>query len=438
MKLLKYIVSLVFITGLVYSCSDDDYTQLDGAAQAPVLITSGDTTFTLLEENEADEAITLSWDALNLNVNTPVTYILEMALGGTDFASPVTLQSSSDLSYTMTVAQLNNRAINLGIEADTTGTLDVRVTARVGTTDYADLVSEVVTLTVTPYSGVIDISTTWGIVGSATPNGWDGPDIPFWQTGEANVFVAYADLVDGEIKFRENNDWTNNYGGTGGTLVAGGDNIPVTAGKYKITIDLNAFTYTIETWSLGIVGSAAPNGWDGPDVELGFDSTSDQFRAVTSLMDGEIKFRLNNDWGTNWGGSGGVLELNGPNIAVTADKYVVTVNFNENTYELEAIPNIWGLVGSSTPNGWDGPDIQLSLDYSSDYTSGNGVWYAKNVALAAGEIKFRADNDWGLNYGDDGANGTLENGGANITIANAGNYDITFDLSTLTYTLTQL
>src|SRR5690606_28650822 len=280
--------------------------------------------------------------------------------------------------------------------------LDCRVTARIGESANSDLVSETLTLNVTPYTDEIDISTTWGIVGSATPNGWDGPDIPFWQTGEENVFVAYANLIDGEIKFRENNDWTNNYGGSGGNLAAGGDNIPVTAGKYKITIDLNALTYSIEAWSLGIVGSATPNGWDGPDVELIFDSTSDQFRAIVSLTDGMIKFRTNNDWGVNWGddGADGTLEPGGADIPVTAGKYVVTVNMNDLTYELESIPNIWGLVGSSTPNGWDGPDIQMNIDYSSEYTSGQGIWYLNNVHLLAGEIKFRADNDWGLNYGD--------------------------------------
>ena len=439
MKLLKYILSLCVMTGILFSCSDDDYSMLDGSAQAPTLALTGESTQVLLSENADMEAVTFSWNEVTFNVDVaPVSYILEVASGGTDFAAPTLLQNSSETSFAMTVGQLNARAVAAGILPETTGTLDFRVIARIGESSNSDLVSQTITLTVTPYTDEIDISTTWGVVGSATPNGWDGPDIPFWQTGEDNVFVAYANLVDGEIKFRENNDWTNNYGGSGGNLVAGGDNIPVTAGKYKITINFNNMTYAIETWSLGIVGSATPNGWDGPDVEMVFDSTSDQFRAIVSLADGEMKFRLNNDWGTNWGDTGadGVLDLGGDNIMVTAGKYLVTVNMNDLTYELEAIPNIWGLVGSATPNGWDGPDVQLNIDYSSEYTSGQGVWYINGVHLLAGEIKFRADNDWGLNYGDDGADGTLEAGGANIVIAAEGNYDVVLDLSTLTYSIT--
>lgn len=221
MKIFKYLFSFMLIAGLVYSCSDDDITMLDGSAQAPVLTTSGDTTFVLLSDNADMEATTFSWNEVSLNVNTPVTYILEMAMGGTGFAESVVLQNSGETSFTMTVGQLNNRAVNFGILPETQGTIDVRVTARIGETASADLVSETLTLTVTPFTDEIDISTTWGLVGSATPNGWDGPDIPFWQTGSDNVFVAYANLIDGEIKFRENNDWTNNYGGSGGNLVAG-------------------------------------------------------------------------------------------------------------------------------------------------------------------------------------------------------------------------
>lgn len=440
MKIFKYLLSLFVLTGIIFSCSDDDYTMLDGSAQAPTLTLSGETTQVLLSENADMEALTLSWNEVVFNVDVaPVSYILEVAAGGTDFAAPTTLQNSTSTSFMMTVGQLNARAVAAGILPETQGSLDFRVIARIGESANSDLVSETITINVTPYTDVLDLSTPWGIAGSATPGGWDeyANDIPFWKTGTDNVFVAYANLSDGEIKFRKDAQWVENYGGSGGNLVAGGDNIPVTAGKYKITIDFNAMTYLIESWTLGIVGSATPNGWDGPDVELLFDSTSDQFRAVVTLTDGEMKFRLNNDWGVNWGddGADGTLEPGGANIPVVAGKYVVTVNMNDMTYELETIPNIWGLVGSATPNGWDGPDVQLNIDYTSDYTTG-GVWYINNVSLLAGEIKFRADNDWGLNYGDDGADGTLDNGGANIVVAAEGNYDVVMDLSTHTYSIT--
>ncbi|WP_452222228.1 RagB/SusD family nutrient uptake outer membrane protein [Lacinutrix salivirga] len=90
----------------------------------------------------------------------------------------------------------------------------------------------------------------WGIVGDGTPNGWDGPDTEMYETA-SNQYALYVDLTDGFLKFRFNEDWGNNYGDNAndGSLEPGGENIPVTAGTYYITLDLNALTYTITPFS---------------------------------------------------------------------------------------------------------------------------------------------------------------------------------------------
>ena len=90
----------------------------------------------------------------------------------------------------------------------------------------------------------------WGLVGSATPNGWNGPDLEMFQTG-AQEFSIYAELDSGELKFRFNEDWGNNYGDNGndGTLESGGANIPVSAGTYFIVMDLSTGTYSISAFS---------------------------------------------------------------------------------------------------------------------------------------------------------------------------------------------
>ena len=90
----------------------------------------------------------------------------------------------------------------------------------------------------------------WGLVGSATPNGWNGPDVEMNQTG-TQEFSIYAELGSGELKFRFNEDWGNNFGDNGndGTLESGGANIPISAGTYFIVMDLGAGTYTISPFS---------------------------------------------------------------------------------------------------------------------------------------------------------------------------------------------
>lgn len=87
----------------------------------------------------------------------------------------------------------------------------------------------------------------------------------------------------------------------------------------------------------------------------------------------------------------------------------------------------WGLVGSSTTNGWNGPDMEM-------YETSTNV-YALYANLVTGEIKFRYDEDWGNNYGDTGADGTVDAGGDNITIPSAGTYLVTLNLNDNTYTI---
>lgn len=87
----------------------------------------------------------------------------------------------------------------------------------------------------------------------------------------------------------------------------------------------------------------------------------------------------------------------------------------------------WGLVGDATVNGWDGPDMEM-------YQSSTNH-YAIYADLTTGQFKFRFDEDWGNNYGDDGADGTLEANGTNVEILNPGTYYIELDLDNLTYSV---
>ena len=291
-------------------------------------VSDGDAFVLSLDNNDAT-AVTVGWDdpILDSSLNIDVAYIIEAALPNTSFASPIEVGNVLNMSsITLTNAQLNNVAIQAGIPVDTAGELELRIRAII--TDAAsgsvlERISTSITINVTTYLTVLDLSTNWGVVGSAANNWGATPDLPFWKTDVAGVLNAYVTLTDGEIKFRENNDWANNYGSSsssGGALTSGGGNITVTAGSYKIVMDLNNLTYTIESFSLGIVGGAYNNWGATPDFMLEYDEYSDVFRGIVTLIDGEMKFRMNNDWGTNWGddGADGSLEAGGANIQVSA------------------------------------------------------------------------------------------------------------------------
>ncbi len=428
--LLNNILLLFTATAFLVACDNQDFTVLNPNASTTLSLSTND--LTLLVDNAGQDVLTVSWTDPDYGFDAGASYNIIFTYG----ANSKTISAGTALSKVFESVELNKLLLNLGLEGGVPTEVAVQVQAVLSETTVID--SNIAMFTATTYLDVLDLSTIWGVVGSATTNGWNGPDMPFYQTSDPNVIVAYVTLTDGEIKFRSNNAWDLNYGDDGldGTLDQNGANIPVSAGTYKITFNTAALTYTIEAYSWGLVGSATPNGWGGPDLPFEYDSYSDTWKAVVTLADGEIKIRFNNDWTLNYGddGADGTLESGGANIAVTAGNYLVTFDLNALQYTIEPI-DIWGVVGSAAPNGWGGPDVRFTPDYSTD-----GVWVLNGVTLTTGEIKFRTNDAWDYNFGDDGADGTLEQNGANIAVT-AGTYNIVLDFSdpnAPTYTLTSI
>lgn len=90
-----------------------------------------------------------------------------------------------------------------------------------------------------------------------------------------------------------------------------------------------------------------------------------------------------------------------------------------------------GIIGSATEAGWD-QDTDMTQDDVNPY-----MWMI-TLDLTEGEAKFRADNDWGVNWGAAGfPTGTGEQDGANIGVNEAGTYDVTLNTCTGAYTFTK-
>ena len=317
-------------------------------------------------------------------------------------------------------------------------------------------------------------------------------DFNSWSTDVVMSFNAtkqkfYADIEvaqDGGFKFRLDADWAVSYGSKTPGILDSGDNIPVTAGNYRVYLNMNNFgemTYELNEKMFGkdepvadapvvpeepdtpvaVVGWSligAFNSWAG-DLMLTSDGTYHVVKGVE--LEGELKFRKDGQWNykdesgteiqTNFGLAEGVsfaanTELavvgNGANILVTAgtyDVYLDDVNgkawfITDGSYPGGgAAPEAseWGVVGDV--NGWgSSPDIAMYK------TATEGLFVAYNAQLTAGGIKIRANNEWNdaKNYGLASA-GSVEvdhaydlicgSGSQNMTIA-AGTYDIWFDL----------
>ena len=328
--------SLVWLVG----CEKDEEKAIMNA-NARVESNISASTLVLDKTQSNTTALTVSWETKDLGVQLAPVYTVELENIATGKIKPLSAERSP---FTLTVKELNEYLVGLGLKTGVA--TDVRVLVRAALSDQRSLVATK-TLKVTPYFDEIKAS-EWGVVGSATPNSWNGPDIKMWNSTDGNL-VAYATLSAGEIKFRKNNDWGVNLGGSNGTLSSGGSNIAVTAGTYKITINVSKNTYTIETYSWGIIGSGARGWGDNDDVAMTYEGSTNSWVVKNIALDGEIKFRLNHSWGTNFGADStdnpaaaleGDIKSGGNNIKVPAGTYNVSFSFdanNKGTYKIQKL-----------------------------------------------------------------------------------------------------
>ncbi len=151
--------------------------------------------------------------------------------------------------------------------------------------------------------------------------------------GEYSGFI----YIDGGWKFRPlENDWGGtDWGGTidapdalTGTLVEGGD-IPAIAvpGYYRVNVSLNNMTWALteKINTIGVIGSfpETPN-WEHDAAKLEYNAATGAWEGTCTFPAGvKFKFRANDDWKWNWGGTADALTQDGPDMTIEAGTYFV-------------------------------------------------------------------------------------------------------------------
>jgi len=122
------------------------------------------------------------------------------------------------------------------------------------------------------------------------------------------------------------NDWSQgNYGtgtinadGLSGTLIddGGSGNVLADPGFYQAEVNLANMTYKLTSIkTIGIVGPAQTGGWSD-DTDMTYNKETRAWEATLELAADELKFRANDGWDINWGGSVDNLTAGGANLKI--------------------------------------------------------------------------------------------------------------------------
>ena len=197
-----------------------------------------------------------------------------------------------------------------------------------------------------------------------------------------------------------------------------------TAKYYRFSVNMAEMTYVITplNFSEYFYEIGNESGWGTSHALYG--PNGDGKYQGFYWLDGEFKFKPNAD---NWDDDleyvdgnalGGTLQsTGGPKCPDPgAGFYRIELDASALTYSLTKIETI-GIIGGF--NGWGG-DVDMT------YNTADGCWEATTTISEDTELKFRANHDWGVNWGGDVNN--LIPDGPNINVS-AGTYKFQLYLS---------
>lgn len=308
----------------------DQIVMLDNPT-APAFVTFPD--MTLVRDNATDTLI-FAGTPVDPGFAASATYFIEACLSGNGFDDVVVLWSGVKVDEIKIAVGVANGLLKKKFPADATTSLDFRLravlTVDAGTgaqgtsSDPFEYSSGITTANVTIYGlPRLDLINS-GMVQKIESALGDGAYTGIVKLDPASSFT----LTDP--------DAGTEYGGAAGTLAVGGAAItPPAAGYHVLDVDVNALTYEFTPRMIGLVGSATPNEWSSPDQKMDYDQATGVWSITLDLVVGEIKFRLNDGWAWNLGGTPGSLVHDGANLPITvAGNYTVTLTITDFEGEL--------------------------------------------------------------------------------------------------------
>lgn len=262
---------------------------------------------------------------------------------------------------------------------------------------------------------------------------WDSPSV-------VGVYTNGTSDLEGQFIVANNGNDTEGSGANAWCIKEDG-----TADFYKITLNMMDRTYTITPITLAslyyVVGGI--QGWSESKRTHLFTPESKNVLSYTTKWTGAWDLKVWDDanfgnWDAAWGcvvdgdnsPSGSLINSGAQAIsAPSAEFYTFTINMNNMTYTWTKLDNqepteyeFISLIGEF--NGWGG-------DFELEQVAPHN-WHAVFTQETSGMLKYRANHDWGTNWGfgndgdwnvSEGFNKIGTNGGGNIYVP-AGTYDV--------------
>lgn len=281
------------------------------------------------------EETTFKWTlAGDFGQKAPITYTLYVQVPDT---LPFALGSTSGDSLSFSYENLNNSLNKAGAKPNETTAVQFFVEASVSVAYGVS--SDPITVSVTPF----EVSATY-VYAVGAFNGWAREGGYRMASALDNgIYITYINFPAAASPFLimpdNTSSWDHKWGSDdGATLIkdGGADIQSPGAGWYKITADLINLTIAFEPYSWGIIGDATAGGWDA-DQDMAWNFATDNWESTLALSAGAMKFRLNDTWDVNYGGSGltGTGVAGGDNISISeAGTYFITFNSDTQAYSI--------------------------------------------------------------------------------------------------------
>ena len=152
--------------------------------------------------------------------------------------------------------------------------------------------------------------------------GWSPEKAPALQSPAFDgVYVGYT-YLNGNFKFTKERNWNAEYNFNDFAVKDDiffnndGSNINISEeGFYQIKADVASSNLSAVKTTWGIIGPAQAGGWD-TDTDMTWNAADESWTATVELAADEFKFRANDAWAINVGGSLDNLTQDGGNIKV--------------------------------------------------------------------------------------------------------------------------